>query len=536
MRDIIRRKPRTALQLERMKRRFLHSHKGFQSTPGKRDLLQLYHKLLARNQIHPNRLLEKLLATKPMRTMSGVTIVSALTKPYPCPGTCIYCPDEKGMPKSYLSDEPAAARARALKFNPFEQVRQRIRDLIQNGHPTEKVELILKGGCWSAYTLNYQYWFILRCFQACNLGDKAIAYRRYENSVVPRAKDGLQALRKRLLKEQRKNEKSHHRIIGLTLETRPDMINEKTIETMRELGCTRMELGVQTLDDETLEVVRRGHSSAHTRSATALLRRYGFKIDYHLMPQLPGSTPQGDLEMLLAVFDNQAYRPDMIKVYPCMVTEHTELFEWVCEGRFQPYSDAELFRVLKEFKTRLPRYVRISRLIRDIPSHHVRAGTRTNNMRQLLLDKMKKEGLKCNCLRCREIGHQDPDRRKYAEIAPVMFVDRYEASGGSEYFLSFEDPDRQVVFGFCRLRIASGIYPAFIRELHTYGQVVGIGLRETEASQHKGLGRRLMAEAEAICRRQGTGKLAVIAGVGVRDYYRKLGYRLQREYMVKKLA
>ncbi len=528
LRHIMYRNPETALQLERAKRQFMHTHKGFEATPNKRDLLQLYHKLLARNQCDRNRHLEQLLATKPMRTRSGVTIISALTKPYTCPGRCVYCPDEPGMPKSYISDEPAAARALALKFDPFEQVRQRIRDLKDNGHPTGKIELIIKGGCWNAYTLNYQYWFILRCFQACNLA---------EVRIIPRAGDGTGRLRALLKTEQNKNEKAHHRIIGLTLETRPDLIDRNSVETLREQGCTRLELGVQTTDDNVLELVERGHSTVEVKRATRLLRDYGFKVDYHLMPQLPGATPQSDMTMLKSVFDDPDYRPDMIKIYPCVVTRSTGLFSWFTSGRYHPYADQELVRIIKEFKEQVPRYVRISRLIRDIPSHHVLAGNPVNNLRQLIKDEMEAEGRRCRCLRCREIGHVTAAGRTFRDDAPILFTERYEAGGGTEYFMSFENEARDVVFAFCRLRISSpsGLYPAFIRELHTYGRLVLVGQRDERASQHKGLGGELMEEAEKICRRHRIKRLAVIAGVGVRQYYRRLGYRLNKSYMVKKM-
>jgi elongator complex protein 3 len=328
---------------------------------------------------------------------------------------------------------------------------------------------------------------------------------------------------------------------------------------MRELGCTRVELGVQNTSDKILKLIKRGHDTQEIKRATKMLKDYGFKVDYHLMPQLPGAAPTTDLKMMLKVFDDPDYRPDMIKIYPCTVVKTSELYDWLERGEYKTYSDRHLINMLKKFKARVPRYVRISRLIRDIPGHHIQAGNKMTNLRQVIQAEMKKEGLKCNCLRCREVGHQhfaDGTTHK-----PKLFIDEYEASGGKEYFLSFEDAKRDVVYAFCRLRVLSeqktsdkiilpkglpneGItpavldtmgYPAFIRELHTYGQLINIGKKSDGASQHIGLGTKLIAEAEKICQKNKSFKLAVISGVGVRGYYKKFGYKLENTYMVKSL-
>lgn len=511
--------PRSDEELESAKRLFLRANPGFGGRLSKKDLLALYHKLLAKNKVKKSPALEKTLTKRAVRTLSGVAIITVLTKPWACPGKCVYCPSEKGMPKSYLSDEPAAARAKMLAFDPFEQTRQRILALEANGHSTDKMELIVKGGTWNAYLLAYQYWFILRCFQAAN---GRIAKKE------PLVKN-IDALKKKLANEQRKNEIAKHRVVGLTLETRPDFITEKTAGEMREMGCTRVEMGAQTTDDKILKLINRGHDARQTKEATRLLKNRGFKVDYHLMPQLPGSTPAKDLKMMKEIFIDPDHRPDMIKIYPCTVIENSELYNWLKKRKYKPYSDKQLIATLIKFKTRVPRWVRISRLIRDIPGHHVKAGNKITNLRQVIQVRMREEGLKCRCLRCREVGHAP----EAARGKPKMFIDKYRASGGMEYFLSYEDPKRNVVFAFCRLRIAPGV--AFIRELHTYGHLVNIGKNEKQASQHTGLGKKLLAEAEKICRKQRVKKLAVISGVGVRNYYRKLGYRLENTYMVKSL-
>ena len=509
-------------------------------------LLKAYHELLAAGKIAKNPELEKLLIKRGVRTLSGVSIITVLTAPYPCPGRCIYCPTEECMPKSYLSDEPAAARALALKFDPYEQVARRIEALERNGHPTDKIELIVKGGSWTAYPLAYQYWFVGRCFAAAN----SVSLRGVPTKSGQRSNPKALLVTKGLLRHfvprndikklQKTNEKSKHRIVGLTLETRPDMISAQSIKVMRELGCTRVELGVQSTDDKVLKLIKRGHNTQAVKDATRLLKNSGFKVDYHLMPQLPGTTPARDLKMMLEVFENPDYRPDMIKIYPCTVIKGTELYRWLKSGKYKPYSDKKLIDTIVKFKTQIPRYCRVSRLIRDIPSGHIMGGNKVTNLRQVIQAEMARLGLRCNCLRCREVGHQACNM-KLVTCNIKLFVEKYKANDGMEYFLSYEDSKRQVVYAFCRLRLLLKSYKlqvtsykAYIRELHTYGQMIPIA--QTGKIQHTGLGKALMLKAEEICRKNKVEKLAVISGVGVRDYYRHLGYRLEKGYMVKKLA
>jgi elongator complex protein 3 len=428
------------------------------------------------------------------------------------------------MPKSYLADEPAASRALALKFDPHEQMKKRLEALTRNGHPTEKIELIVKGGTWNAYPLAYQYWFILQSFAAAN--GKKMALKETAS---------VESIKKELFKQQKINEKSEHRIIGLTLETRPDCISEKTLWQMREQGCTRLEIGLQHTDDEILTLIKRGHTAEEARIATELAKNFGFKTDFHLMPQLPGATPKKDLQMLRNVFTDEGFRPDMIKIYPCTVVKGSELFDWFKEGKYHAYPTKDLIKILVTFKSEIPKYVRISRLIRDIPGQYIEEGNKVTNLRQVIHEEMKKQGLKCNCLRCREVGHVDTSNIK--DLKPKLFIEEYRTRGGTEYFLSYENQAREVVFAFCRLRIndkeSNGPFPAYIRELHTYGQLVKIGKKEKESSQHKGLGKKLMIEAEKIVKKNKIKKLAVISGVGVRDYYRKQGFKLNKTYLVK---
>lgn len=529
--------------------------------PPKRELITAYQNLLKNKRVTKDVKLEKMLRKARVRTLSGVAIVTSLTEPYKCPGNCVYCPSEARMPKSYLASEPAAARALGLKFDPYEQMRQRILMLEQNGHPTDKIEYIIKGGSWNAYPLKYQYWFILRSFQACNKLSKKQKSKKAKkqcDSVTMKqwGNKTIQQLQQALATEQKKNEASKHRIIGLTLETRPDCITPESIFHMRQMGCTRIELGLQAPDDKILKLVDRGHTVQQFKDAMLLLRQAGFKVDLHFMPDLPGTTPRHDVEMYKLLFSDPGFKPDMVKIYPCTVIKSARLYKWHRQGKYKPYSAKKLLEALIEMKATTPRYCRISRLIRDIPDNEISGGNMITNLRQNLQVEMAKRGLRCQCLRCREIGHIDTKTQKHLPadrhgentktLTAKLFVDKYETTGGTEYFLSYEDKKRQVVFAFCRLRLNNitieqynnrTIANAFIRELHTYGQLVPIdkekGVRSKEKVQHTGFGKKLVQEAEKIAKKNKFKKLAVISGVGVRGYYRKLGYRLLNTYMVK---
>jgi elongator complex protein 3 len=513
-------------------------------------LLDTYRKMVKKEEIEENKQIEKLFITKSIRTMSGVAIVAVLTKPYPCPGKCAYCPDEKGMPKSYLSNEPAVMRAILTDFNPYKQVRARIRSLEATGHKTDKIELIVMGGTFSYLPKQYQTWFVKECFRACN-----------ETNSKPKIKN------LKLEKLQEINEKSNHRIVGLTLETRPDYVNEEEIIRMRKLGATRVELGVQNIYDDVLKLNNRGHERKEIIKATKLLKEAGFKINYHMMPNLPGSNYKRDLEMFKELFSNPDFQPDMLKIYPCVVVKNSKIYKWWKDGKYKPYPDRKLAELLTEIKKTIPYYVRITRLIRDIPSTSIIAGNKASNLRQILKKKSEEEGWQCKCIRCREI------RSKHIEAKLKLFRQDYEASGGKEIFLSFEDKERKNLYSLLRLRINEINYPktgvysleynkflpgtvkttyrskpelrslknlsvlnnaAIIREVHTYGEMVPIKSKSKRSPQHTGLGKKLIAEAEKIAQKEfGLKKIAVISGVGVRDYYRKLGYGLEDEYMIK---
>jgi len=473
----------------------------------------------------------RLLRKREIRTLSGVAPVTVLTKPYPCPGRCVYCPTERQMPKSYIASEPAAQRAFLLKFDPYKQVKSRIAALEANGHSADKIELIVLGGTWSFYEKKYQTWFIKRCFEAAN-GRKS----------------------KKLTQAQNINETAKHRIIGLTLETRPDYVTVEELWRMRELGCTHVQIGVQTLDHEILDLTKRDDSIANVGRATMLMRDFGFKITYHLMPGLPGATPPKDLATFKKVFSDPRFQPDMLKIYPCVVIKTALLYQWYKEGKYKPYDDATLADLLIKIKKIIPPYVRINRLIRDIPGNEIVAGNMITNLRQLLHER----GVVCRCIRCREVRNE---KFSFEELRLVRRT--YRAGQGTEYFISFESKDKKKLYAFIRLRLpdrkkrklsamkvirffdkkeitmtgnemAFDTDTALIRELHTYGELVPVGSKK-KAVQHIGLGKRLLLVAEDAARVKAYKKLAIISGVGVREYYRKFGYKLERGYMVKVL-
>jgi len=478
--------------------------------------------------------LKDLLRVRPVRSLSGIVNVSVLTKPYPCPGNCLYCPNEPGFPKSYLSGEPAAERAKLLKFNPHIQVKKRLENLAAEGHNIDKVELRVIGGTWSFYPKAYQTRFIARCFQACN------DFGKSKNKALP------------IASEQKKNETAKCRIVGISVETRPDYINEKEIIQLRQLGVTRVELGIQSVYDDVLELNNRGHKVAAAIAATKMLKDAGFKVSYQIMLNLYGSSPKRDLAMAKEIFGNPDFCPDLLKIYPCAVLPEAPLHELYKNGKYRPYSDEKLAETVKEIKKVTPPWVRIERIIRDIPSPRITAGTKgISNLRQIIANDMEREGWHCQCIRCREV------KNEYDAGEKLILTRRdYNASSGTEIFLSFENKEKTKLYSLLRLRLPNGKSKmrandysplrnteyklprqdvAIIREIHTYGVQTAIG-QKAVAAQHTGLGKKLIKEAERIAKTEfGAKKIAAIAGVGARQYWRKNGYKLQNTYMVKKL-
>ena len=499
-------------------------------------LLDRYRAEVTLGTRRPDKRLERILTLNGIRSQSGIATVTVITEPYACPGRCVYCPTETRAPKSYLTNEPAVMRALRAEYDPYRQVWSRLEALDETGHSTDKIELIIKGGTWSFYPEAYQREFIRRCFDAAN--DFAGGWRREaggQNGQQPRA-SSLQP--SALFESQQINETGKTRLVGITIETRPDYVDVDEIRRLRELGVTRVELGVQTLDEMVLERIVRDHGTAEVREATRLLRDAGFKVAYHLMPNLPDATPESDLETARRLFDDPAYRPDTMKLYPCVVIDTAELHQWWREGRYTPYDDETLIELLIRIKQAVPPYVRIERVIRDIPSTSIRAGCLATNLRETVHRRMRERGLSCRCIRCRQVRDEAPERltlRRYT----------YDASAGTEVFLSFEDPVTDRLASLLRLRIPSKTPDglpvlrdaALIRELHSYGAHLPLHDHSDGAVQHHGLGRRLMAEAERLAREEfGIKRIAVIAGVGAREYYRRLGYELEDTYMVKTLT
>jgi len=526
--------------------------------PTNADMRDRYDWMVKNKKIKKSPAFEKILLSRAIRTQSGVAVIAVLTKSYPCPGKCIFCPTEKDMPKSYLSNEPAVMRAIDSKFDPYAQVQNRLRSLELNGHSTDKIELIVMGGTFSYLPKSYQKKFITKCFKAANDHSRKKCHSGLDPESIKQGKILDSRLRgnDKLIHEQKRNEKSKHRIVGLTLETRPDYINEKEILNFRKLGCTRVELGVQSIFDDVLEINRRGHSVQETVGATKLLKDAGFKINYHMMPGLPGSNSSKDFKMFKGLFYNSDFQPDMLKIYPTVVVKNSVLYKLWKNKQYKPLTDKQFERLVLKIKNEIiPPYVRIARLVRDVPITSIEAGPIISNLRQIIIPQSK-----CPCVRCREV-------KSDYQINEKIVLDRidYEASNGKEIFLQFVSPDKKKLFALLRLRIPFSCHSeldpeskaldfrfhgndklhkllpvlknaAIIREVHTYGKLSPINKKDSTSPQHIGLGKKLLSEAERIAKEEfECAKIVVISGVGVRGYYRKLGYRLQDTYMVKSI-
>jgi len=458
---------------------------------------------------------------KSARTISGVTPVAVMTLPMKCPGQCIYCPTFSAIPQSYTPESPAALRARQCDYDAREQVKARLKVLSEMGHPTDKIELIVMGGTFLACPEHYQYQFIRECYDALN-GE--------ESATLEEAK--------------RLNETATHRCTGLCIETRPDWCGQEEIDRMLEFGTTRVELGVQMLDDEIYQLVRRGHKVEDVVKATTLLKEHGFKVHYHWMPGLPGSTPEKDLKLTRRLFSDAQFKPDGLKLYPTMVVSGTELEKWYREERYLPYDFDTMINLMVDIKSSVLKYVRISRVLRDIPPKFIVAGLK-DSLRDVIKQRMKQQAVECKCIRCREYGHRAQNGWEIGE--PRMVRMDYEASGGREIFLSFED-EGETLFGLLRMRIQSKPMArlgqeikgnlALIRELHVYGPEVSLSQRNPVAAQHKGLGKALLREAERIASEEfQVRQMVVLSGTGAKEYYRtEFGYRSQGDYMVKELG
>lgn len=470
-----------------------------------------------------------LLQLKPVRTLSGVAVIAAMTSPAPCPhGLCVPCPGGPGSkfqsPQSYMGAEPAARRAFENDFDPYKQVCSRMGQLVQIGHPIEKAELIVMGGTYTSRTLCYQEWFVKRAIEAMN-DFYGTAWREGKGSYIS------------VEEVQKANENSRVRNVGITIETRPDWTEIEHIDTILGFGATKVEIGVQNTYDFILAGIQRGHTVKQSVEANARLRDSGLKVGFHMMPGLPGSTCDSDLRMFRTLFEDERFKPDYLKIYPTLVTEGTRLHGMWELGNYEPFEVEEAVELLAKVKSFLPKWVRLQRIQRDIPAYQVLAGIKKSNLRQLAKQHLEKLGGKCRCIRCREVGHCD------AEPENVELVsEKYMACGGVEHFISFEDVEKDILIGFIRLRFPHAPHrqelsgAALVRELHVYGSMVPPGVNATDAQwQHRGYGEELLAQAEETARAAGYEKIAVISGIGVRDYYRKFGYGREGPYMTKRL-
>ncbi|MBU0959038.1 MAG: tRNA uridine(34) 5-carboxymethylaminomethyl modification radical SAM/GNAT enzyme Elp3 [Nanoarchaeota archaeon] len=498
------------------------------------------------------------MAKKPVRTISGVTPLTVVLKPRKCNhGTCIYCPGGEFVPQSYTDKSPAIMRAMALKYDPFEQVKSRLDTLEKMGHPTDKIELIILGGTFLQYDLDYQYGYIKACFDALN--DKKS---------------------KNLEEAKKLNEKSRHRCVAMCIENRPDNCSDEEVKRMLEFGCTRVEIGIQILDDEIYKKIKRGHTVKDVVDATKRLKDAGFKVGYHVMPGLPYSNPGKDIRLFKKIYSDDRFRPDQLKIYPCQIVDDSPLASMYKKINYEPYNEAQTREIINKIMDIIPEYCRVMRVMREIPKEKMAFDPVRIDLRKDVEQKIRDSGRKISEIRMREIGfalsRTSSKRGQGGEIGFNIDVDkniklkvvRYKASGGEEYFLEIVNKDN-ILFGLLRLRIfdedlsksstspttasykvngktqnelsvnasknsrAKRVKHAIVRELHVYGQALALGA-EGKLGQHTGLGKWLMGEAERIVLKNKIEELKVISGVGVREYYHKMGYRLEGSYMVKK--
>ena len=478
------------------------------------------------------KLAKKLLMKKPTRSISGIANIAIMARPAPCGGGCIYCPKGKDAPQSYTGKEPATRRAIRNQYDPFDQTHDRLGQYEKNGHSIDKSKLIIMGGTFPFQDPDYQKEFLKRAFDGFN------TYPEKDEIGDTSEFDGAESLEE----AQKRNETAEVRNVGVTFETRPDIAETKHIDRILEMGGTRVEMGVQTVFDETHEITNRGHGMEPVIEATKRLKNAGFKVAYHLMLGLPGEGYEEDIEKFRKTFSDANLQPDEVKIYPCEVIQGTELYRQYEEGEFDPIDDDEAKKRLKEIlKNEIPPHVRVKRVMRDIPSTEVDAGPQLTNMRQMALQELHKEGEKCRCLRCREVGHRKRTHGLEPQEKNIDMVERdYEASEGHEYFLSFEDTENDIILGFTRLRSTEESFrdeidedTLLVRQLKVLGSAADIG-GEGEV-QHQGLGTELMEKAEEKAEELGKEKVTVISAVGTREYYRKLGYERDGPYMSKRL-
>lgn len=489
-------KIKTRKQLDKAKKETGKKH-GLDRIMQNSDII----KLMTKEEIEKY---SKLLVKKPSRSISGVNAIAVMSKPGKCPhGKCIMCPGVKDVPESYTGKEPATMRAISNNFDPYKQVFDRLKQYYTVGHEPSKIELIIMGGTFLSYEKKYKDWFVARCYQALN------DYPDYSEKE------------KTLEEVKKENENAKHRCIALVFETRPDCLD---INEILNYGGTRVEIGVQSLNETVLKKIERGHGIKEVKEATKKIRNAGLKVDYHVMLKLPGSNEKEDIATFRELFENENYRPDGLKIYPTLITEGTKLHEMWKKGEYEECSNEYVIQVLSQAKTFVPEYVRIKRIMRDIPNTQIIKGPTAGNIREQIWKKMKTS---CKCIRCREIG-----RKQINSITPELRLLKYKANEGDEYFISYNDKKTDALIGFLRLRIYDK--KAFIRELHVYGTQTPVGERR-KGFQHRGYGKKLIKKAEEIVTDRDINELNVNAGTGVKEYYRKLGYKDEQNYLTKRI-
>jgi len=571
--------------------------------PSNIQLLQAYYELLKSKTITKDPQIEHLLKKRAIRSQSWIVSVQVLTKPFACPGQCIFCPNDPTMPKSYIKSEPWAMRALLNKFDPIKQVYNRLLSLTLTGHETDKIEMIVLGWTFDVYTNEYKVKFIKQLYDACNTFDeyfkniKISTTKKYSHAIVDTSKKIKYS--KDITEALKKNESTAHRIIWLTIETRPEQVTDDNCQFRRELWVTRIEMGVQSLDEEILKLNKRGHTVQQAREACHKMRQYGFKFSLHIMPGLYGSDYSKDLKTFKDVYTDPFFKPDEIKFYPTSVIPNTQLCKLYKQGKYTPLETKDIQKLIREtFLTVIPPYTRIKRLIRDIPANEIVAWSTITNLSQLMHNQLLKEQKSkptarkkfyerlywkytlCTSLQKTlkdELGKivrkneeiqtyiigKDPDVKSFRNFVSLdtrsreirkqeikskntanVIVRKYLSSGGVEYFISCED-QLWYLYGFTRLLLPTdtvdvkwlGKQTAIIRELHVYGQMEWLEKKKkiSDKVQHKWFGKQLMEIAEQISHLHNYKKLSVISGIGVRAYYRKLWYKLEWSYMVKKL-
>ena len=565
--------PLDAAWLDSLLRRISRARHESTRSVTKRKLLPYYLAIKAHDPEHwrswgiedaEERTLLRLLKVKPRRTASGVATITVITKPWPCSSDCLYCPNDVRMPKSYLADEPACQRAERNYFDPYLQVRSRLVALREMGHVTDKVELIVLGGTWSDYPRSYQLWFVSELFRAVNdfggrgyQGDSPEERdRRYRSCGFTYDTDELmqrtgqlqhqvsagnltyndaigrlcqraewsqaaiwqEATQQDLEREHAYNEGAAHRVVGLTIETRPDLITARTAREMRELGCTKIQMGIQSLDQHILDINHRKVSISQIEGAFRALRLAGFKIQVHFMANLLGATPEKDRADYLRLVTDERFLPDEVKLYPCCLVESSRLGAYHAAGLWKPYSEDELVDLLVQDTLATPAYTRISRMIRDISSADIVAGNKKTNLRQMVEARIARDGARTQEIRMREVATDDIDPSDL-RLDCVC----YHTTVSDERFLQWVTSEGRIA-GFCRLSLPAEGPVAMIREVHVYGRVAGLGASEQGGAQHVGLGRTLIEEACRLARKAGYEDIDVISAIGTRNYYRRLGF------------